>query len=233
MLPPDYRPVLFLWRLIHWMCQCWYHHSIPSCASRITRLTLFQFPRLSHVPRLDYWYMKPHKSKWSSKNSSAKDSFGCSRPFSIDFWVLNEQTIGNFIPIPKTADLIDRTRGSKIFSSIDLWSAYHEIRNSEPVIPKTAFTSPFNRFEYPVVSFGQTKSEYEEHQNQVLQILPDHHLHAKSFQFHFFQDRIEFLGQILTPDGVSSSQSKLEAINTLPASKVSKLCKGSLDWMNQ
>jgi hypothetical protein len=47
--------------------------------------------------------------------------------FCIDYRVFNEQKVSDDFPILRTEDLIDKTQCSKIFSIIDLWSAYHQI----------------------------------------------------------------------------------------------------------
>ena len=37
---------------------------------------------------------------------------------------------------------------------MDLWAGYHHIPMDESSIPKTAFTSPFGKYEYVKVPFG-------------------------------------------------------------------------------
>jgi len=59
---------------------------------------------------------------------------------------------------PHTDTLIDKTRRSKVFSLIDLWSAYHQVGIYKPDIPKTAFVTPSGHFEYLVVPFGLTNA---------------------------------------------------------------------------
>jgi len=65
---------------------------------------------------------------------------------------LNQQTIRDFFPILRTKDLFLKAQGSKIFSIIDSWSAYHRIRISEPDIAKAVFMTPFGLFEYLVTA---------------------------------------------------------------------------------
>jgi hypothetical protein len=90
------------------------------------------------------------------------------------YHALNKQTIRNYFRIPHTDTLIDKTRGSKVFSLIDLLSAYHQVRIHEPEIPKTAFVTPSGHFEYLVVPFGLTNapSTFQTLMNSLLGHLP-------------------------------------------------------------
>ena len=56
--------------------------------------------------------------------------------------------------MPKVEDIFSWLNGAKYFSTLDLQAGYHPILLDEASIPKTAFTSPFGKYEYIKVPFG-------------------------------------------------------------------------------
>lgn len=61
-------------------------------------------------------------------------------------------------PIPRIADLLDRLGRAKYFTSIDLATAYHQVRIAEGHEYKTAFVTPEGLFEYLVMPLGLTNA---------------------------------------------------------------------------
>ena len=56
--------------------------------------------------------------------------------------------------MPKVEDIFSQLNGTKYFSTLDLQAGYHHILLDEESIPKTAFISPFGKYEYIKVTFG-------------------------------------------------------------------------------
>ena len=56
--------------------------------------------------------------------------------------------------MPKVKDIFSKLNGAKYFSTLDLWASYHHIPLDKSSIPKTAFNSPFGKYEHIKVPFG-------------------------------------------------------------------------------
>ena len=76
--------------------------------------------------------------------------------------------------MPKVEDIFSQLNGAKYFSTLDLRAGYHHIRLTADSIPKTAFTSPFGKYEYVKVPFGlaQAPVYFQELMTGVLKDLP-------------------------------------------------------------
>ena len=72
----------------------------------------------------------------------------------IDYRALNKVTRKFIWPMPKVEDIFSQLNGAKYFSTLDLRAGYHHIGLTADSIPKTAFTSPFGKYEYVKVPFG-------------------------------------------------------------------------------
>ena len=55
--------------------------------------------------------------------------------------------------MPKVEDIFSKLNGVKYFSTMDLRAGYHHIPLDKSSIPKTAFNSPFGKYEYVKVPF--------------------------------------------------------------------------------
>ena len=92
----------------------------------------------------------------------------------IDYRALNKVTRKFVWPMPKVEDIFLQLNGAKYFSTLDLTAGYHHIGLTTDSIPKTAFTSPFGKYEYIKVPFGlaQALAYFQELMTGVLKNLP-------------------------------------------------------------
>jgi len=72
----------------------------------------------------------------------------------VDYKRLNAVTIRNSYPLPLINDIIERVKGAKYFTKLDLRSAYNLIRIKEGDEYKTAFRTKYGHYEYLVMPFG-------------------------------------------------------------------------------
>jgi hypothetical protein len=106
---------------------------------------------------LDKGFIRPSSSPW-----------GCLALFvlkkdkglrlCVDYRPLNVVTIKNKYPLPCIDILFDQLAGAQVFSKIDLCSGYHQIKICDEDIPKTAFSTRYEIYEYFVMSFGLTNA---------------------------------------------------------------------------
>lgn len=113
--------------------------------------------------------IQPSTSPYGAPILFAKKKDGTLR-MCIDYRGINRITIKNKYPLPRIDDLLDRLQGAKYFSSLDLCSAYHQIRLVDSDVPKTAFRCHLGSYEYKVLPFGLTNapSHFQTVINQVL-----------------------------------------------------------------
>jgi hypothetical protein len=76
----------------------------------------------------------------------------------VDYRPLNTVTIKNKYPVPRIDILFVQLDGAQVFSKIDLYSGYHQIKIRAEDIPKTAFTTRYGLYEYLIMSFGLTNA---------------------------------------------------------------------------
>ena len=72
----------------------------------------------------------------------------------IDYRALNKVTRKLTWPMPMVEDIFSKLNGATYFTTLDLRASYHHIPLDKPSILKTAFNSPFRKYEYVKVPFG-------------------------------------------------------------------------------
>ena len=92
----------------------------------------------------------------------------------IDYRALNKVTRKFTWPMTKVEDIFSKLNGATYFTTLDLRAGYHHIPLDKPSIPKTAFNSPFSKFEYMKAPFGlaQTPAYFQELMTGILKDFP-------------------------------------------------------------
>ena len=87
-----------------------------------------------------------------------------------DYRTLNKVTRKFTWPMPKVEDIFSKLNGTKYFSTVDLWAGYHHIPLDKSLIPKTAFNSPFRKYEHIKVLFrlAQAPAYFQELMTGIL-----------------------------------------------------------------
>ena len=75
-----------------------------------------------------------------------------------DYRYLNEHTVKNAYPLPLISTLIDKLKGAKYFSKMDVQWEYNNIRIKEGDKWKVAFIMPYGLYKPLVMFFGQCNS---------------------------------------------------------------------------
>jgi hypothetical protein len=102
-------------------------------------------------------HIRPSSSPWGAPVIFVLKKDGMQR-MCVEYRALNVVTIKNKYPLPQIDDLFDQLRGACVFSKIDLWSGYYQLKIRESDILKTAFITRYGLYEYMVMSFGLTNT---------------------------------------------------------------------------
>ena len=122
---------------------------------------------------LDKGFIQPSRSAWVHLSFLVAKKSGELR-MCVDYRALNQVTVKDKYPLPRIDDLLDRLRGARVFSSLDLRSGYHQVRIADEDVPKTASRTHKGLFEFKVLSFGLTNAPavFQREMNKVFGHLP-------------------------------------------------------------
>ncbi|PKU87715.1 putative mitochondrial protein [Dendrobium catenatum] len=79
-----------------------------------------------------------------------------------------------------------------------------------------------------ILVYSQTEEEHLEHLKEVLKILQTHQLKANLKNYSFAQSMVEYLGHVVSQEGVTADQSKVEAMQKWPMPKNIRGLRGFL-----
>jgi hypothetical protein len=116
---------------------------------------------------LDRGFIRRSKSEWASPcfyvNQKGK------KRLCMDYRTLNAATCKSKAAIPLMSEVFITLAAAKIFTCLDLRTAYHQVRVAEEDIAKTAFITPMGQFESLVMLFGLTNapSDFQAIMNEI------------------------------------------------------------------
>ena len=195
-------------------------------------------------------FIRPSKSPFFASVIMVPKKDGSFR-LCVENRALNNITVKNRGPLPGIYEALDQLNGASLFSKIDLRSAYHQVRIKDGDIPKIAFNTRYEHFEFTVLAFGLTNvpatfqtlmkklfhqhldkfvifylddilvyskslEKHHQHARKVLKILQDHKLYANPGECIFFAREVEFVGFILSNQGIGTDPVKVNAIQDWP-----------------
>ncbi|XP_029178535.1 uncharacterized protein K02A2.6-like [Nylanderia fulva] len=106
---------------------------------------------------LDEGIVQQSYSDYASPVVLVKKKNGATR-VCVDYRKLNEKIIKTRYPLPIIEDQIDRLRGAKIFSTIDLENGFFHVRVADDSRKYTAFIVPNGHYEFLRMPFGLSTS---------------------------------------------------------------------------
>ena len=192
--------------------------------------------------------VRPSSSPWASPLLLITKRDGTVRPV-IDYRAVNAVSKQDAFLLPRMQDCLDAVAGARIFSTLDITSAYNQVPVRKQDIPKTAFVTKHGLFEYTTMPFGlcgststfqrlmelalnglqwnicliylddviifsTTFEEHTERLKQVLTRIKDAGLKLKPRKCHLYQEKVTFLGHVLT--GVLPNPEIIEKIINWP-----------------
>ncbi|GKD71906.1 putative reverse transcriptase domain-containing protein [Tanacetum coccineum] len=110
-----------------------------------------------HQELADRGFIRPSTLPWGAPVLFVKKKEESFR-MCIDYRELNKLIVKNRYPLPRIDDLFDQLQNSSVYSKIDLRSGYHQLRVRDEDIPKTAFRTRYEHYEFQVMPFGLTNA---------------------------------------------------------------------------
>lgn len=163
----------------------------------------------------------------------------------VDYKRINQHIVVDQHPLPTADEIFAKLSGAKIFSKLDLKSAYHQLLIREDSRNYTAFTSHIGQFRYKrlpfglanapsaymkvlfnilkdcpntvnylddILVYGRTLDEHNRNLDLTLKCLDEYGITLNESKCQYRQTSVQFLGRILSSEGISPLPKTLEAI---------------------
>jgi len=178
----------------------------------------------------------------------------------VDFRNLNKITQKDRYLIPLVTNLLDQLGSVKVYTKLDLCAGYYNVRIAAGHEWKTAFRTRYGSFKFLVMPMGLTNAptmfqgfmtdifvviylndilifsnsleEHQVHVQCILDCLREYDLHSKPEKCLFHMQKIEFLGFMVTPTGISMDMAKTDAVSVWPTPTNLKAVQAFLGFAN-
>ncbi|KAI2658160.1 Transposon Tf2-6 polyprotein [Labeo rohita] len=171
-------------------------------------------------------FIRPSTSPASAGFFFVKKKDGGLRPC-IDYRALNEVTVKYRYPLPLVPPALEHYEYRVMPFGLANSPSYFQAFVNE------VFRDMLNRWVIvymdDILIFSNTRSDHIQHVRVVLQRLIQHRLYAKCL---FHQERIAFLGYVISPEGVAMDDSKVNAVRNWPCPKTLKELQRFLGFAN-
>ena len=102
---------------------------------------------------LELGVIKPSDSPWAAPIVTVKKKDGSLR-MCVDYRKLNSVTQNDSYQMPRVEELIEQLGDSKYTTTLDLTKGYYQVPVDPADCQKTAFLTPFGKFEFQTMPFG-------------------------------------------------------------------------------
>uniref|UniRef100_A0A2N9EQ76 Integrase catalytic domain-containing protein n=1 Tax=Fagus sylvatica TaxID=28930 RepID=A0A2N9EQ76_FAGSY len=147
----------------------------------------------------------------------------------VDYRDLNRASPKDNFPLPHIDTLVDNTATNVVFSFMDGFSGYNQIKMAEEDKSKTAFVTHWGTFVYDVMPFG-LKNAGATYQRAMR--LKKYQLRLNPNKCAFGVTSGKLLGFIVSGRGIEIDPAKVQAIRSMPAPRTEKEIRSFLGRIN-